>query len=112
MKGFELKYTPMAMQIFVLPLLFPYLYELGLKFLFFFFFFHEELLYLLTPSIDVASTAVTAAELCTMEVVVDRAAHGTPKEPCKLLAWLQTDLRRGHQALELTPEPKKNRYMR
>lgn len=37
MKGFELKYTPMAMQIFVLPLLFPYLYELGLKFLFFFF---------------------------------------------------------------------------
>lgn len=87
MKGFELKYTPMATQIFVLPLLFPYLYELGLKFLFFF--FHEELLYLLSPGIDVASTAVTAAELCTMEVVVDRAAHGTPKEPCKELAWLQ-----------------------
>lgn len=50
----------------------------------FFFIFHEELLYLLTPGTpgtDMASTAVTAAELCTTEVVADGTAHGTLKEP-------------------------------
>lgn len=63
----------------------------GMSFFFSFFFFspHEELLYLLVPGTDMASTALTAAELCIMEVVVDEAAHGTPKEPCKELAWLQ-----------------------
>lgn len=44
MKDFELKYMPMATQFFIIPLLFPYFYELGL-----FFFFHEELFYLLIP---------------------------------------------------------------
>lgn len=34
MKDFELKYMPMATQILILPLLFPYFYELGLIFFF------------------------------------------------------------------------------
>lgn len=69
---------PVATQFFILPLLFPY--ELGL-------FFSP-----LSPNpshTDMASTAVTAAELYTTEVVLDGEAHGTPKESCKEPAWLQ-----------------------
>lgn len=44
MKDFELKYISMATQFFILSLLFPYFYELGLIF-----FSNEELLYLLIP---------------------------------------------------------------
>lgn len=76
MKDFELKYMPMATQFFILPLLFPYFYELGLIF----FFQGGTTLSPYPWYTDVASTA---------EAVVDGAAHGTPKEPCKELAWLQ-----------------------
>lgn len=115
-KSFELKYRQIAMQIFILPHLFPYLYQLGWKFLLF---FSREttLLYLLNPgtlSTHVASTAVTTAELHTLEVVVDRAAQGTPMkrdlQGANMASGLQTDLKRCQRGLELTLAPRKNRH--
>lgn len=78
MKDLELKYMPMATQIFIVPLLFPYFYESGLIF------FPRGTT--LSPNhwhTDMASREVTAPELCTTEIVVDGAAHGTPQAPAR-----------------------------
>lgn len=78
----------MATQIFIIPLLFPYFFELGL--IFFLLLFHEELLYLLIPGTltwpaqQKQQQSFAPQRLWWMEQPMV-----LPKEACEELAWLQ-----------------------